>query len=207
MVGDVARILVRTLVRRIVNEEVKVVGFSEVVREDDLLLEVENGYPSAVERDPRLCSLGRELVENGGRHKLGKGQTKYTQTSTTGGEEKLYREEGRRGGGGGRRSRPLRVRVRVDGKQMTGWTTDSASPAQSRVHTRFPHPLPHSTEKPFLSLPAWVENRRSVRAVWEANGDPGATLCLGSHLDLPTYPHATPKDNLRGVDGSSVQWS
>ena len=74
-----ARILVRTLVGRIVYEEVKVVGFSKVVREDDLLLEVENGYPSAVERDPRLCSLGRELVENGGRHKLGKGQTKvYT---------------------------------------------------------------------------------------------------------------------------------
>ena len=74
-----ARILGRTLVRRIVNEEVKVIGFSEVVREDDLLLEVENGYPCAVEGDPRLCSLGRELVENGGRHKLGKGQTKvYT---------------------------------------------------------------------------------------------------------------------------------
>ena len=75
LVGGVARMLVRTLVRRIVNEEIKVIGFSEVVREDDLLLEVENGYPSAVERDPRLCSLGRELVENGGRHKLGKGQT------------------------------------------------------------------------------------------------------------------------------------
>jgi hypothetical protein len=50
----------------------KVVGFSEVVREDDLLLEVENGYPCAVEGDPGLCSLGRELVENGGRHKFGK---------------------------------------------------------------------------------------------------------------------------------------
>ena len=105
-----ARILVRTLVGGIVNEEVEVIGFSEVVCEDDLLLEVEDGYPSAVERDPRLCSLGRELVEHGGRHKLGKkDRQKYTQTSTTGGEEKLYREEERRGGKGGRRSRPLRV--------------------------------------------------------------------------------------------------
>ena len=81
-----ARILGRTLIGGIVNEEVKVVGFSEVVREDDLLLEVENGYPCAVERDPRLCSLGCELVEHGGRHKLGKkDKQKYTQTSTTGG--------------------------------------------------------------------------------------------------------------------------
>ena len=77
--SDAARMLRRTLIGGIVNEEVKVVGFSEVVREDDLLLEVENGYPGAVECDPRLCSLGRELVENRGRHKLGKGQTKvYT---------------------------------------------------------------------------------------------------------------------------------
>jgi len=98
----------RTLIGGIVNEEVKVVGFSEVICEDDLLLEVENGYPSAVERDPRLCSLGRELVENGGRHKLRKkGQTKYTQTSTTGGDEKLYCEEGEEKGEGGRRSRRL----------------------------------------------------------------------------------------------------
>lgn len=100
----------RTLIGGIVNEEVKVVGFSEVICEDDLLLEVENGYPGTVERDPRLCSLGRELVENGGRHKLGKeGQTKYTQTSTTGDDEKLYCDEGKEEGGGGRRSRPLRV--------------------------------------------------------------------------------------------------
>jgi hypothetical protein len=74
------------LIGGIVNEEVKVVGFSEVVREDDLFLEVENGYAGPVERDPRLCSLGRELVENGGRHKLGKkDRQKYTQASTTGG--------------------------------------------------------------------------------------------------------------------------
>ena len=84
-----ARILVRTLIRRIVNEEVEVVGFSEVVREDDVLLEVENGYPCAVKRDPGLCSLGRELVENGGRHNILWGR----------------RKEGR----GGRRSRLLRV--------------------------------------------------------------------------------------------------
>ena len=62
----------RTLIGGIVNEKVKIVGFSEVVRENDLLLEVENRYPSAIESDPRLCSLGRELVENGGRHKLRK---------------------------------------------------------------------------------------------------------------------------------------
>ena len=71
----------RTLVGGIVNEEVKVVGFSEVVREDDLLLEVENGYPGAVERNPRLCSLGRELVENGGRHKLRKKRTDKVYTN------------------------------------------------------------------------------------------------------------------------------
>jgi len=105
----VARILVRTLIGGIVNEEVKVVGFSEVVREDDLLLEVENGYPGTVERDPRLCSLGRELVENGGRHKLRKKRIKYTQTSTTGGGEELYCEGSREKGKGGRRGRPLRV--------------------------------------------------------------------------------------------------
>ena len=95
-----ARIPARTLIGRIINEEVKVVGFSKVVREDDVLLEVENGYPCAVKRDPGLCSLGRELVENGGRHKLGKNdRQKYTQTNTTGGDEKLYCEEGRREGG------------------------------------------------------------------------------------------------------------
>lgn len=69
----------RTLIGGIVNEKVEVVGLSEVVREDNLLLEVENGYSGAVERDPGLCSLGRELVENGGRHKLGKKKDKvYT---------------------------------------------------------------------------------------------------------------------------------
>ena len=83
----------RTLIGGVVDEQVKVVGFPKVVRKDDLLLEVENRYPGTVERDPRLCSLGRELVENGGRHKLRKkGQTKYTQTSTTGSDEKLYCE-------------------------------------------------------------------------------------------------------------------
>lgn len=71
----------RTLIGGIVNEEVKVVGFSEVICEDDLLLEVENGYPSAVERDPRLCSLGRELVENRGRHKLRKKRTDKVYTN------------------------------------------------------------------------------------------------------------------------------
>ena len=82
-----ARILGRTLIGGIVNEEVKVVGFSEVVREDDLLLEVEDGYAGTVKRDPGLCSLGRELVENGGRHRLRKkDRQKYTQTSTTGGQ-------------------------------------------------------------------------------------------------------------------------
>ena len=75
---DVARTVGRTLIGGIINEEVEVVGFSKVVREDDLLLEVENGYSGAVERDPRLCSLGRELVENGGRHKLRKRNKVYT---------------------------------------------------------------------------------------------------------------------------------
>ena len=62
----------RTLIGGVVNEKVEVVSFSKAVGEDDLLLEVENRYPSTVESDPRLCSLGRELVENGGRHKLRK---------------------------------------------------------------------------------------------------------------------------------------
>ena len=116
MVGC-AQILGRTLIGGVVNEEVKVVGFPEVVRENDLLLEVENRYPGTVERDPRLCSLGRELVENGGRHKLRKkGKTKYTQTSTTGGDGGLYCEEGG-GGEGDRRGCLLRVGVGVDGRE------------------------------------------------------------------------------------------
>lgn len=84
----------RTLIGGIINEEVKVIGFSKTVREDDLLLEVENGYPCAVECDPRLCSLGRELVENGGRHKLRKKDRQVYTTSTTGGDEKIYCERG-----------------------------------------------------------------------------------------------------------------
>ena len=71
---------------------------------------IENGYPGAVESNPRLCSLGRELVENGGRHKLRKKRTdKVYTTSATEGDERLYCEEKREKGEEGRRNRLLRV--------------------------------------------------------------------------------------------------
>lgn len=131
----------RTLIGGIVNEKVEIVGFSKAVGEYDLLLEVENRYPCAVESDPRLCSLGRELVENGRRHKLRK-KSIHNQVQLRG-DEKLYCEkDGEKGSGVVAVVRCVFESGSVEEKQPEGGQTTGPG-APDHVFRRVSHaPLP-----------------------------------------------------------------
>ena len=58
----------RTFAGAAENNKVKVIGLSEVISKNNLLLEVEDGDAGAVEGHPRLILLGLEFVKDGRCH-------------------------------------------------------------------------------------------------------------------------------------------